>query len=122
MWSVITLYTVIGVASAYTLSGVYAAHLIGGKAFMWLPLIALAIGAIMGFLSGASMGAWRGKAGRQPRVTSPVPCPARAAVALAGIYVSIPYTLSQSSAVTLGLAQAIIVIYLSLGRGGFSFM
>lgn len=47
---------------------------------------------------------------------------APAAVALAGIYVSIPYTLSQSSAITLGLAQAIIVIYLSLGRGGFGFM
>ena len=94
MWSAMTISTVAAMSGVYAVAGCTATMLTSPqRTIYWLPCFSAMIGAFHGiFVGGIS------------------------AMILAFLYLSIPYALDSSVAVSLGLAVAVFVTYSALGR------
>jgi hypothetical protein len=97
IWLHLTIWTVTGTSLAFFIAGVWMARL--NKTFhqwLWLPLLLLVTGFAVGLVQGSL-----------------------SAVLIAGIYVSVPYSIGIDVAAGLGVGQALVIIYLHLGRASF---
>ena len=94
MWYVITASTVAATSGVYAVAGCAATLLTSPqRTFYWLPCISALFGACHGVIVGD--------------ITAAV---------LAFLYLSIPYALDVSVAISLGLAVALFLTYSALGR------
>lgn len=94
MWTVMTISTVIAMSVVYAFAGCMATLLTSPqRTVYWLPCCSALVGACHGVLVGG--------------VTSAI---------LAYMYLSIPYALDSSVAISLGLAVSAFLIYAALGR------
>jgi hypothetical protein len=99
LWTEITFWCVIGTGTVYFCAGVLFVRALAKKwvFYLWVPIVACILGAIIGVFSGGI-----------------------AALVLAAIYVSVPYSLGADTAFGLGTGLALLITYFQIGRADFS--
>lgn len=97
IWIQLTIWTMMGVGIVFFGAGIVACR-VGKTRFKWtwLPLCMLVLGVSVGFMQGALSSAL-----------------------IAALYTSIPYSIGLDIAAGMGIGQAIIIVYLQLGRADF---
>lgn len=94
LWATITVSATATCAVTYLIAGIIASCLTSPrKTFYWLPLVATLLGGLHGFIAGATFAA----------ITS-------------FMYMSLPYAVDNTVAISLGVGLAVVLTYAALGR------
>lgn len=93
VWITVTAATTAATAAAYMLAGCLSIVFVRKRSMLWFPVVSTLMGGCHGFCFGACF-----------------------AVAIAFMYLSIPYALDLYTAVALGIGMSVLLLYGSLGR------